>query len=348
MIKLWHGASGAFVGTLTDYEDIELTWTLRGPDSGQIAMPVTAIRSQRDIIRSERLGSYVTIEDSSLVEPWFGRVRGAPGSSSSPSGALQLAGPESWLSHQMIPSQQLTGTARGIIMNTLDTFPVDTRLVRGCARVRGPGGYLDTDGMSIWELFDSLEQERGIWVRLSGTPHAMAEWRIEDPATPLDLTGVVLREGTNAEFDFEHDLEPNLGTLLGVADSIGSAGGIQSGGQRAPVQSVIGLKAAYDQTLRSAHGRSGLAKPETSTQVSLAAALEAELRRALPLMQMAQVEVRDESLWASLWPGRLVSARCTSDPMADFDRSVVLIEQATFRITPPKALTLAVALWEVE
>jgi len=348
IIRCWHGANGSYLGTLSDHETVELAWTLRGPDAGQIGLPVTAIRTQRYKVRSERIGSYVTVEDDALLEPWFGRIEGVPGSSRSPSGTLQLAGPESWLDRQPVTAQQITGTAHNIIANVIEQHPVDARLVRGQSQHRGAGGYLDTAGMTLWELFDELEKERGVQVRLTGRTDATAEWAVLDPGSPLDLTGVVLREGKNAEFDFEHELEPPLTDLVGMADSVTRPGGVRSGGMRAPDGAVVGLKAAYDATLRSARGRGGLAQPQVATQAALNVAMEAKLRRSLPLPQVAQVEVKDTDLWSSLWPGRLVSTRCSSDPLGDFDRAVALVEQATFRVTAPKALNLAVVLWAVE
>ena len=351
------GPDGRFLASLTEWDGLELAWSLRGPTDAQVSMGVAAIRDQREAIRSDNVGAYVVADasDVGVMEPWVGRLASVPGSSSSAVGTLIMKGPEAWLDRSTVAAHRhASGTAVGILSDVVQAHPVDLRLVMGQPRYRGVAGPVDLTGQTVHSLMDELEALRGCQVRLRGRADATLEVEVHDPASALDLSAVVtLSEGRNAEFDFEHDLISATADYIGVADSLARPGGVVSATARAPGV-VLGQSAAHAAVITSATGLGlvgqggAFVAPEVPNAPMMEAALEARLRRTMVLPTLAQVKVTDTDLWASLWPGIVVGVRAPSDPLGDFDRALGLIEQITFRATPPYECNLALTLWAID
>ena len=351
------GPDGRFLDSLTDWDDLELSWNLRGPEAGQVSMAVASVRAQKGAIRADNIGAYIVADasDVGVSEPWVGRIETVPGSSSSPQGTLGMRGPESWLDRRTVAAQKITsGTSVAVLADVIAGHPVDLRLSMGQVRYRGAVGQVDLAGQTVWALMGELEDMRGCQVRLRGRMDATLAVEVHDPAGALDLSSAVtLSEGRNAEFDFEHDLVSATVDYVGVADSLSRPGGVLTSTASAPAV-LLGQSRAYAAvtTMSTGLGMTGggtaVIAPEIPNGPMLDAALDARLRRTMVLPTLAQCRVTDTALWSSLWPGVVVGVRAPSDPLGDFDRALGLIEQITFRVTPPLECTVAITLWALE
>jgi len=222
----------------------------------------------------------------------------------------------------------------------------------GTGQFRGAGGVGELSGESVQDLFGSLEEQRGVQIRLEASTVApIAYVHVDDPGSPIDLTGdVTLREGFNSQWQFAQVLTPSKAEMVTVGRSFNAAGGLVAAGARAPLGAVLGLRNAFSAVLTSAAaddiaGSNTAMSPSIPTRALAQAAVEARLRRSLAMPLVCTVTIAELDLWKWIRPGVLVSARCTEDPFGDFASGGALINECTFSVTPPYACTCAVQLW---